>query len=106
MNIEERLKAYDLGNSILQKFAGKNTAQIKAILFKILPEKYKGEDIHCLITSGDCVKIFKNDVLNEIEICFYDKIEISFIGISFIPEHRNIEKLIPFDNNFNVAQLD
>jgi len=105
-NLEKLSQRYDIGNKIFQKFAGKNTAQTKDILIKILPETYKGIDIHSLISSGSCYKKFRDDGLTDLDICFYDKIHIQFDGISFVPEHRSAEMLIQFDNNFNASQLD
>lgn len=104
--LEKMLQKYDIGNKIFQTFAGKNTAQIKEILIKILPETYKGINLHSLVSSGSCYKTFQEDKLTELNICFYDTIQIKLDGVSIIPEHRSAEMLIPFDNNFNASQLD
>ncbi len=115
MTIEERLKMIDLGDSIFQKFAGKNTAQIKAILFKILPDFlrqyqqaniFKTINIHEHIVISQVRKVYVDDMLSEITLCYFSSIKIDLTGIMYCAEHGTTKYLINFDNNFNAAQLD
>lgn len=106
MTLKDRLKMIDLGDSIFQKFDGKNTAQIKAILFKILPEYFNSVNIHEHIIISQIRKVYIDDCLSEIALYYFSSIKIDLTGIMFCSEFGKTEYIINFDNNFNVSQLD
>lgn len=106
MTLKERLKMIDLGDSIFQKFAGMNTAQIKSVLIKILPEYYKHINLHEHIVISQVRKVYIDDNLSEIALCYFSSIKIDLTGIMYSSEFGNTVYLIHFDNNFNASQLD
>lgn len=94
--IERIEKQYETGHPIFCKFFELNSKDMK----KKLQEMFDDKRIVDVIENGTITKTLKDDIPYNIEINYYARIEISFLGIEFFPEHYGSKMLVEFTSNF------
>ena len=85
-----------IGQRILDKLMTMKDAEIKDFLHKVVTSK----NIHDIVWDGDVIRTIHNEIVESIELCYFDRIEVIAQGIRYIPEHRDGEFVILFDDNF------
>lgn len=94
----ERMEKY--GQPILNKLFNLSSKELKEKICDIIGKSWF--DDHCpgMIEDGIVKKVIRNDNPQEIEIGYYDSIEITSAGIYFRPEHSERKVLKIFDKYF------
>lgn len=89
---------YKIGQEIFEKIFKLSEQEIVFLVCDIL------NDEHCssLKSKYNCIRTIKNDVPEKITFKFYDSIEISWLGIYFIPEIGPSKRLRKFDKYFKI----
>ncbi len=101
MNLEQKYKEqYEIGLPIFQKlFQLKKDDFIKVM-------KYIFEDnsnvMEILENKPRVIKKLVDDEPEDIKICFYSSIEITYFGVKYKPEHGVSEMILKFDKFFNI----
>jgi alpha-L-arabinofuranosidase len=90
-----------IGQTILDKLMTMKDKEIKDFLHKVVTSK----NIHDIVWDGTVIRTIQNEIVQSIELCYYDRIEVCANGIKFIPEHRDSEFLILFDDNFITTSI-
>ena len=85
-----------IGQRILDKLMTMKDDEIKDFLHKVVTSK----NIHDIVWDGDVIRTIQKEIVQSIELCYFDRIEIIAQGIRYIPEHRDGEFVILFDDNF------
>ena len=85
-----------IGQRILDKLITMKDDEIKDFLHKVVTSK----NIHDIVWDGDVIRTIHNEIVESIELCYFDRIEVIAQGIRYIPEHRDGEFVILFDDNF------
>ena len=85
-----------IGQRILDKLMTLKDKEIKDFLHKVVTSK----NIIDIVWDGDVIRTIHNEIVNSIELCYFDRIEVIAQGIRYIPEHRDGEFIILFDDNF------
>ena len=96
MEMEKLMKRFDTGMRILDKLMTMKDAEIKDFLHKVVTSK----NIHDIVWDGAVIRTIQNEQVQSIELCYFDRIEVCVNGIKYIPEHRDGEFVILFDDNF------
>ena len=96
--IEEK---YKIGQSIFEEIFKLTDKEVKEKLKEIF--EYNDKISEFLNYNCDCTRIIKNGVPYLIKLSFYDHLEISWLGISWINEYGKIETLKEFDKYFKIG---
>ena len=95
-DIEIILARCKIGQRILDKLMTMKDSEIKEFLYKVVTSK----NIHDIVWDGDVIRTIQKEIVQTIELCYFDRLEVNTNGIKYIPEHRDGEFLILFDDNF------
>ena len=101
--LEQAEHDWNVGLPIFNKLFEKNSSEIKTIVEKIF-ESRKVKSNNFTFSKCDIKKVIKNDNPHEIELYFYDSIEICPLGIYFLPEHGFTKLVVPFDSTFQFPE--
>ena len=100
-DIEIILARCKIGQRILDKLMTMKDSEIKEFLYKVVTSK----NIHDIVWDGDVIRTIHNETVESIELCYFDRIEVIVQGIRYIPEHRDGEFVILFDDNFVTTSI-
>lgn len=98
-SINERVKT---GMPVLVEIFNMPHLELRAKLKSILKNNDRFKDYEMVIDKGDVKKISTNDEPWEININFYDSIEINFMGVSLKREHGSPKLVVAFDEHFKL----
>lgn len=102
MSVEDIQKKYDMGLPILEEFMKMTDLEIKAKLKSIVGDQINDSD-YLLSKDSHVQRVIENEVASKITVSYYDSIEISPFGISFVGEHGyNNRKLVEFNEHFKL----
>lgn len=85
-----------IGQRILDKMMTMKDSEIKDFLHNVVTSK----NIHDIVWDGLVIRTIHSETAHSIELCYFDRIEVIAQGIRYIPEHRDGEFVILFDDNF------
>lgn len=101
MTLEQKYKEqYEIGFPIFQKLF-----QLKKDDFiKVMKDIFKNnlEVMKILENKPKVIKTLNDDEPEDIKICFYDIIEVTYLGVRYKPEHGDSYMILRFDKFFNV----
>lgn len=90
-----------IGQTILDKLMTMKDSEIKDFLHKVVTSK----NINDIVWDGDVIRTIQREIVQTIELCYFDRLEVNANGIKYIPEHREGEFLILFDDNFVTTSI-
>lgn len=100
MTTEKIQALHDIGMPILKSLFELNSADLRGKIKEIVGNRLPGYD-H-LFCSGTVTKITVDDSPNKILIQYYDTITITWLGITFKPEHGTVRDIVDFDKFFTL----
>ena len=101
MTLEEEYKQkYDIGFPIFNKLFNLKKENFVKVMKDICQDNESVLEI--LENKPTVIKTLKDDEPQDISVCFYSSIEITYSGICYKPEHGCSSYILKFDKFFNV----
>lgn len=90
-----------IGQTILDKLMSMKDSEIKDFLRKVVTV----DIIQNIVWEGDIIRTINNEIVQSIELCRYDLIEVNAHGIKYTPNNRSGKFVILFDDNFVTTSI-
>lgn len=93
------------GKPTLEQLFRLNSVEIKKTVRDILGSSWF--DTHCsgMVENGSVLKTYEDDQPKQIQIWYYDGIEITCSGIYHLPEHGDRKCVREFDKYFSLPEI-
>jgi hypothetical protein len=105
MTLEQEYKEkYEIGFPIFEKFFNLK----KDDFVNVMKDIFQDDDsiLEILENKPTVTKTIIDDIPQNISICFYSSIEITYNGISYKPEHGNTSLILKFNKFFNIDAIN
>ena len=91
---------YEIGFTIFEKLFRLGKEDFIVLMKNIFQDNK--EVMQILDNKPTVIKTSKDDVPDEILICFYSMISINHLGVQFKPEHGSSSMILKFNKFFNI----
>lgn len=95
----------NFGKPTLEQLFRFDSKQLKNIVRDIVGAQWFDDRCAGMLSDGTVIKTMEDDEPKQIQIWFYDGIEISYSGIYYLPEHGDRKCLREFDQYFKLPDI-